>query len=154
MKRLMVLWMLTVVFSLASCGNDHIYATEQVVDTIHRLNIIVGDHVLTAKLYDNPTARDFISRLPFTVDLSDYDSSEKIFTPSPGLTTSGSLLGMKPKAGDITLYAPWGNIAIFYKNGTSSGSLIPIGQIENNVNVLNVSGTVRSVRFELINVTP
>ena len=43
-----------------------------------------------------------------------------------------------------------GNIAIYYKNGTSSNSLIPIGRIESGANTLNVPGTICSVRFGLI----
>lgn len=154
MKRLIGLWMLAMIFSLVSCGNDNVNAAEPVVDTTHRLSIAVGNQVLTATLYDNPTTRDFISRLPLTVDLSDYGGTEKVFTPSPELTTNGSPSGLNPKAGDIALYAPWGSVALYYRNGTSSGSLIPIGRIENVVNVLNVSGSVRNVRFELVDVEP
>ena len=61
---------------------------------------------------------------------------------------------MNPQAGDIALFAPWGNIAIYYRNGTSSGSLIPIGRIENGINALNVSGTIQNVRFELTSIEP
>ena len=152
MKRLMKLWMLAVLFSLVSCGDDNVNAAEPVVDTAHRLSIVIGSHTVTAILYDNPTTRDFISRLPLTVDLSDYASTEKVFTPSPGLTTSGSPSGLNPKAGDIALYAPWGSVAIYYRNGTSSGSLIPIGRIQGSTNVLNVSGNIKDVRFELMDV--
>lgn len=146
--------MLTAIFSLISCGNEEVNAAEPMVNITRRLRIVVGDRILTATLYDNPTAKDFISRLPLTVDLSDYDGMEKVFTPSPRLTTNGSASGFKPKAGDIASYAPWANVAIYYRNGTSSGSLIPIGRIEGNMDVLSVSGSVRNVRFELIDVEP
>ena len=88
MKRLMVLCGL-IVIGLASCENDSVKAAEPVVDTTRRLKIVVGDRALTAVLYANPTARDFASRLPLTVDLSDYGGAEKIFTPSPALTGRG-----------------------------------------------------------------
>ena len=153
MKRLMVLCGL-IVIGLASCENDSVKAAEPVVDTTRRLKIVVGDRALTAVLYANPTARDFASRLPLTVDLSDYGGAEKIFTPSPALTTDGSPSGLVPQAGDITVYAPWRNIAIFYRKGTSSGSLIPVGRIESGVNVLEVPGAIKNVRFELIEVKP
>ena len=32
-----------------------------------------------------------------------------------------------PAPGDITIYVPWGNVAIFYKNGSRSNDLIRIG---------------------------
>lgn len=152
MKHLVKIEMLAFFFSLISCEKNDIKATVPVENRVHRLSITVGDQTITAILYDNPTAKDFISRLPFTVDMSDYGNSEKIFTLSPELTTNGSSSEMKPKAGDITLFVPWGNIAIFYRDGTSSGSLIPIGRIERGLNALSVSGTIRSVKFELTNV--
>lgn len=138
------------IFGFISCGDEEVDAAEPVVDTAHRLSVVIGSQTIVATLYDNPTTRDFISRLPLTVDLSDYGGTEKVFTPSPGLETQGSPAGLNPKTGDITLYAPWGNIAVYYKNGTSSNSLIPIGRIESGAGVLNVSGTIRNVRFELI----
>lgn len=154
MKRLMALCVLTTIFSLVSCGKDNVNATEPVVDATHRLAIMIGPQTITATLYDNPTSRDFISRLPLTVDLNDYGGTEKVFTPSPELTTDNSPSGMNPQAGDIALFAPWGNIVVYYRNGTSSGSLIPIGRIENGINALSVSGTIQNVRFELTSVEP
>lgn len=152
MKRMMELWMLIAVFSIVSCGNEDVHATEPTVDTTHRLRVVIGSQTITTTLYDNPTTRDFISRLPMTVDLSDYGGTEKVFTPSPELKTVGSPSGVNPKAGDIALFAPWGNIAIYYKNGTSSGSLISIGRVENGINALAVSGNIKDVRFELTDV--
>ena len=154
MRRLMALCVLITIFSLVSCGKDDVNATEPVIDATHRLAIVIGSQTITATLYDNPTSRDFISRLPLTVDLNDYGGMEKVFTPSPELTTYNSPAGMNPQAGDISLFAPWRNIAIYYRNGTSSGSLIPIGRIENGINALNVSGTIQNVRFELTSIEP
>lgn len=142
--------MLAVLLCLTSCGKEEVKAAEPAIDTTRQLKITIGDRTLTATLYDNPTARDFASCLPLTIDLTDYDSSEKVFTPSPRLTTQGSPSGMNPRAGDIALFAPWGNIAIFYRKGTSSGSLIPVGRIENGLDALELSGTLKDVKFELI----
>ncbi len=44
-----------------------------------KLQVTIGESVLTAILENNPTASDFISLLPLTVKLDDYASSEKIF---------------------------------------------------------------------------
>lgn len=152
MKSSGIWWVMAFVLGLSACGKEEVRAAEPAVDSTRRLRIVVGDRVLTATLYDHPTAKDFASRLPLTTDLSDYAGMEKVFTPSPALTTQGSPSGLHPKAGDIALYVPWGNIAVFYRNGTASGSLIPIGRIEGNIGVLQVSGSLTGVKFELMEV--
>jgi flavodoxin len=82
------------------------------------------------------------------VTLSDYSNAEKIFYPSPALTTSKVARGCTPAPGDITIYVPWGNVAIFYKNGSRSNDLIRIGRIDGNgIEALSIPGSL-SVRFE------
>lgn len=114
-----------------------------------KIKMTVGARVLTATMVDNPTTRDLLSRLPIEVTMSDYAGAEKIFTPSPALTTQGTTLGHNnPAIGDIDLYAPWGNIAIFYKTVAPNGQLVNLGHIDDNgVEVLNVSGSV-TVKIE------
>ena len=112
------------------------------------VNITVGDRTVTATREDNAAARDFLSRLPLEVTLSDYSNAEKIFYPSPALTTSKVARGCTPAPGDITIYVPWGNVAIFYKNGSRSNDLIRIGRIDGNgIEALSIPGSL-SVRFE------
>lgn len=149
MKRQAIFWIPVFLGMLVSCNKDDANAAEPVTDTVRRLRITIGDRTLTARLYENPTAQDFVSRLPWMAEFSDYASAEKVFTPSPALTTKGSPPGLTPKTGDIALFVPWGNIAIFYRDGSSSGSLIPIGRIENGVEVLKVPGSVK-IKFERI----
>ena len=82
-----------------------------------KVRIRVGDRTVTAAMEDNAAGRDFLSRLPLEVTLNDYARAEKIFYPSPALATSGVARGCAPAPGDITVYVPWGNVAIFYKGG-------------------------------------
>ena len=113
-----------------------------------KVNISVGDRTITATMEDNAAARDFLSRLPLEVTLSDYSNAEKIFYPSPALTTSKVARGCTPAPGDITIYVPWGNVAIFYKNGSRSNDLIRIGRIDGNgIEALSIPGSL-SVRIE------
>lgn len=113
------------------------------------VNITVGNRTVTATMEDNAAARDFLSRLPLEVTLDDYNNmTEKIFYPDPALTTEGVARGCTPVPGDITIYAPWGNVAIFCKNWPHSNDLIKIGHIDGNgIEVLSIAGDV-SVKFE------
>lgn len=114
-----------------------------------KVNIIVGDRTITATMEDNAAARDFLSRLPLEVTLNDYNNTtEKIFYPDPALTTEGVARGCAPMPGDITIYAPWGNVAIFCKNWSHSNDLIKIGRIDGEgIEALNIGGDIQ-VKFE------
>lgn len=97
-----------------------------------KLKISFGDTELTATLYDNPTSKDLISMLPITTKLEDYASNEKIFYPERKLTKDGAPGGYEPSKGDVTYYAPWGDVAIFYKDFNYSSGLIGLGRIDGN----------------------
>lgn len=113
------------------------------------INIIVGDQTITATMENNSAARDFLSRLPLEVILEDYNNgTEKIFYPDPELSLNDTPRGCTPVPGDITIYEPWGNVAIFCRGWSQSNSLIKIGHIDDNgIETFNVPGDI-TVRFE------
>ena len=94
-----------------------------------KIKLISGDLVLNAALYDNATSRDLFSMLPLTVTLEDYASTELIFYTDRKLTSEDAPDGYEPTRGDITYYAPWGDVAIFYKGFRYSSGLISLGTI-------------------------
>lgn len=110
-----------------------------------KMNITVGNRTITATIENNAAGRDFLSRLPLEVTLNDYNNTtEKIFYPSPALKTEGITRGCAPTPGDITIYAPWGNVAIFCKSWSHSNDLIKIGRIDGNgIEALTVDGDIR-----------
>lgn len=109
----------------------------------------VGDRVLAATLVDSATTRDFISLLPLSLTLKDYAGTEKISDLPKRLSIEGAPSGSDPSVGDITYYAPWGNLAIFYRDFGYSSGLVILGKIDSGIEAFNVSGSVR-VTFELI----
>ena len=118
--------------------------------TSMKMNIIVGNRTITATMEDNAAARDFLSRLPLEVTLNDFpNTTEKIFYPNPALTVENVTRGCAPSPGDITIYVPWSNVAIFCKSWSHSNDLIKIGHIdENGIEALNIGGDI-AVRFEI-----
>jgi len=115
----------------------------------YNIRIITGGNVIKAVLEDNPTARDFISLLPLDLKLEDYAGTEKISYFERKLSTQSAPSGTRANVGDITYYAPWGNLAIFYKDFGYASSLIKLGEITNGIDLLKVSGSVK-VRIELV----
>jgi hypothetical protein len=113
-----------------------------------KLKITIGRKVAHATLHDNPTTRDFIALLPLTLTLTDYNATEKISDLPKILSTKDAPVGYKPSVGDITLYAPWGHLAIFYKDFSYSNGLISLGKITSGIQALNASGPIKA-KFEL-----
>ena len=111
---------------------------------------ITTDHaVLTAMMLDNATSRDFLSMLPMTLTLNDYAGTEMISNLPRKLSTQGAPAGHDPAVGDITLYAPWGNLAIFYRDFDYARGLIMLGRVDSGVDKLTqLSGEASFERVE------
>ncbi len=105
-----------------------------------KIEFVLDDKVLAATLDDTPAARDFASMLPLDLGLSDYHGIEKIADLPRALDTSGSPASYKPEGGDITVYAPWGNLAIFYKPFADSRGLVRLGAFVGPVDALLADG--------------
>jgi hypothetical protein len=98
---------------------------------------------MTATLFDNKTTQDFISLLPLTLTFEDYGETEKISYLPTRLSTEDAPSGSDLSVGDITYYAPWGNLAIFYRDFGYSNGLVILGKLDNGVEAFNVPGSVR-----------
>ncbi|RJT07103.1 cyclophilin-like fold protein [Halococcus sp. IIIV-5B] len=105
------------------------------------MQLTFGDVVLEGTLLENPTSRDFCSLLPLTLTLSDYEATEKVSDLPSHLSTVDAPDGINPDIGDITYYAPWGNLAIFYRDFDYASGLVKLGHIKSGTEILeDVSG--------------
>jgi hypothetical protein len=126
-KTILSLFVLLIGFAVAAYGEEK---------TVMQIKISTGNAVLTATMLDNATSRDFMSLLPLKLTLKDYAGTEKISDLPRKLSTQGAPSGSDPSVGDITLYAPWGNLAIFYKDFGYASGLIILGKIDSGVEKL------------------
>lgn len=118
-----------------------------------KIKLTFEGNEIYAVITDSKAGNDFLSLLPLNVKAEDFNSTEKIFYLSKKLNTQNEPDGINPKAGDITYYAPWGNIAIFYKNFRYSNNLIYLGKFENVSDVeklSNIKGNF-DIRIERVN---
>lgn len=113
------------------------------VDSV-QIRIRLEDRAVTATLEDSGTVRDFVSLLPLTVTLEDYASTEKIAGLPRRLNTEDAPAGVDPSVGDIAYYAPWGNLAIFYRDFGYARGLVRLGTIDSGVEALARPGPVRA----------
>ncbi|HET8569262.1 MAG TPA: cyclophilin-like fold protein [Candidatus Limnocylindria bacterium] len=109
-----------------------------------KIRIRAGNATLTATLNDSSSARDFASLLPLDLTLQDHASTEKIGDLPRRLSTDGAPAGSDPSVGDIAYYAPWGNLAIYYRDFGYSAGLVILGRIDGGVEALSAPGSVRA----------
>jgi len=102
-----------------------------------KIRLKLEDKVLTATLNDSKAARDFAAQLPLTLTLTDYSKTEKISDLPKKLSTDGAPSGSDPSVGDIAYYAPWGNLAIFYRDFGYSSGLVILGTIDGGIEALS-----------------
>lgn len=129
------------VLIIAATSSTQAQSIPQENKPMYRIQISLGEHVITGSLDNTPTARDFVKQLPLTLELEDYGSTEKIAYPPNKLTTQSAPAGIDPTVGDIAYYAPWGNFALFYKDFGYSKGLIRLGRITSGMEHLKYPGT-------------
>lgn len=118
-----------------------------------RIKLTFEGNEIYALINNSKAGDDFLSLLPLSVKAEDFNSTEKIFYLSKKLNTQNEPDGINPKAGDITYYATWGNIAIFYKDFRYSNNLIYLGKFENLSDaekLSNIKGNF-DIRIERVN---
>ena len=92
---------------------------------------IEGQKPVMATLDSSPATLDLIKQLPLTLALTDFAGTEKIAYPPHKLSTQHAAKAYAGKAGDVTYYAPWGNLAIFYRDSDAglANGLIYLGKL-------------------------
>ena len=115
-----------------------------------KLKLTVDGQKVSITLYDTPAANALYDMLPLTLTFEDFNGIEKISYLTDELPTEGEPDGYDPDVGDFCLYAPWGNLSIFYQDFRYSESLIKLGHIDSNMDIIssmnnNFSATLEKV---------
>ena len=106
-----------------------------------KIAIDIQGQTITATLKANSAAvDDFVAQLPLSLTLTDYAATEKVADLPKRLSTKGEPSGTSAKAGDITYYAPWGNLAIFHKSFGHASGLVKLGSMDSGVDLMRKSG--------------
>lgn len=178
MKRLIVLWMQTILFSLivsvgsASCSTDDPSVpsppdTEQPVSPANpdepdnnddnsddnnpmskNLKISIGSSSFNATLDDNATVTAFKALLPMTVSMSEMNGNEKYYYLPESLPTASSHPGTI-RTGDLMLYGS-SCVVLFYETFSTSYSYTRLGRVDNPSGLASALGLGNvTVTFEL-----
>ncbi|WP_341302023.1 cyclophilin-like fold protein [Lysinibacillus sp. FSL H8-0500] len=101
-----------------------------------KVKLTFANEEVIVQMDNTPVVQDFLSLLPLTLPFEDYAGTERIGYLSKKLVTEGAPNGVEPKRGDLTYYAPWGNLALFYQDFRFSNGLIKLGTLEAGIEKL------------------
>jgi hypothetical protein len=107
-----------------------------------RIRIKSNETEMIVTLTNSAASSDLVALLPLRLTLEDYGDVEKIGYLPRKLSTDGAPDGSTPAAGDVSYYAPWGNVAFFRKGFRYSTGLIALGKIDSGFEALNQAGRV------------
>ena len=114
-----------------------------------RIRIVFEGKEAVVTLLDTAAAKDLLAQLPLSVTFEDFAGAEKITYTPQKLDVQGS-----PNAdaarGDFCYYAPWGNIAVFYKGMGHGTSLYVLGRLESGKEALAGMGKAFAARMEIL----
>jgi len=97
--------------------------------TAMNIRLTLDGHPVAATLNDSPTARDLAAQLPLTLSLRDLNQAEKIADLPRKLSTSGAPEGADPEVGDLAYYAPWNQLATYYRDAPYAAGLVIVGHM-------------------------
>lgn len=93
------------------------------------MKLSIGNYTFTATLSTSATATAFKAMLPLTLNMTDFNSNEKVCSLPSSLTTSASNPGTI-QTGDILLYGS-SSLVLFYETFSTPYIYTRIGQIDN-----------------------
>ncbi len=94
---------------------------------VENIEIVIGDTIYSAKLYDNEAAQALAAQLPLTLDMNELNGNEKYYYLSDSLpANSGVPAGIN--TGDLMLYGS-DCLVLFYKSFSTSYSYTPLGRV-------------------------
>jgi hypothetical protein len=110
--------------------------TNQPATSETAIRVIIGDTILTGRLWDNATARDLIAQLPLTLSFRDFNGVEKIAQLPQKLSMDGVPAGDDPFPRDIGYYNPSGDLVFYYDDVGYFTGIVRIGQFDGSVDAI------------------
>ena len=120
-------------------------------DGERKLRMIVDGQEIAITLYNTPAANALYDLLPLELTFENFNGIEKISYLSEELLTDGEPDGCDPDVGDLCLYAPWGNLSIFYQDFRYSESLIMLGHVDSGMDIVSSMEENTAVVLEKLN---
>ena len=97
------------------------------------ITITAGDHIITAKLYDNAAGRALWDKLPLTLNMMNLYGREMCYRFGNGGLPDDDAVDTGYKIGDISYWPPAGSLVILYKQNGEVFEQQPIGHTNDDI---------------------
>lgn len=152
LKTLALTLTLLLSFTVAACSSTS--GTSAKIDqttanAVQRVRLTLANQdELIVKLNGTRAATDFLSLLPLELTCKDFNNTEKVAYLPRRLDTQGAPAGFDPQTGSFAYYAPWGNLAFFYRDYGYANSLIELGTVESGIEKLAAFDNDFTIKLE------
>ena len=100
-----------------------------------QVQITSRGHTATFRLYDTVAAKEFYDQLPLRLDLTNFREAQWMFYPPEKLNVTSREAYHDGKKGELSYYAPWGDVFMLYKDLYAGDEMHRLG--------INLKRTVR-----------
>lgn len=121
-------------------------------DMATKVRLTFNDQEVIINFYNNSASKQILNLLPVTFKFRDFAGQEKVTDFKNPLLLNEAPRGMVATAGKVFIYAPWGNMGIFYKDAGDKidKNLIPLGEVEIGLESLSSQKDDFEARLEVI----
>ena len=145
MKKIMFILAVVMLFVTSGCSSAQnsaassesaVSKTEQLAaENTKRVMLEIDGKNAVLLLNNSPAAERLYNMLPLTLSFKDFNNTEKISYTEKSLNDGLKPEGHQPKAGDLCIYAPWGNLCLFYHDFRYTDDLFYLGCLESGVDL-------------------
>lgn len=104
-------------------------------ESIMKISVSSAQGEIIFMLNDSPAAEALYQQLPFTAEVENFSTDEKIFYPPVKLETENTPAA-KAELGSLCYYAPWGDVVIFYAQSRAGDGLYVLGHAISGIELL------------------
>ena len=117
-----------------------------------RIKLSFNNLETVIRMTDNPATRQFLALLPAEFEFRDFHGQEKITDFPTPVDLSNAPRGMTAAKGKLFIYAPWGNMGIFYKDFSHrlDNNLIELENVESGLENLSSQKSDFTAKIEII----
>ncbi len=106
-----------------------------------QVKITSKGYCVTFQLYDTIAARQFYNQLPLELELSNFRDAQWMFYPPDKLNVAIAEAYHDGKKGDLSYYAPWGDVFMLYKDFYAGDEMHRLGIALDGINdISSMSG--------------
>ena len=97
------------------------------------ITITVGEHTITATLYDNAAGRALWDKLPLTLPMTNLYGREMCYRFGAGALPEDEAADTRYEIGDISYWPPAGSLVILYRQNGEVFEQQPIGHTDDDI---------------------